>query len=111
MIDWNKITYDDLKSMQFESVDPEDAGFNRGSLHENTGAFRATPGQITAFGNTEEQNLLNIRKMIQEYIHAKIRDADNIYLVGVFDNSSGQASSMQRFNNVILTLSDGSYAA
>ncbi len=80
MIDWNIITYDDLKSMHFDSIDPEDSGFNRGSFHENAGAFRATPGQLRGLVNTEEKNLLDLRKAIQEYMHTKIKDAANIFV-------------------------------
>lgn len=79
MIDWSKITYDDLKLMKFESVDPEDAGLNRGSFHEITVAFRATPGQINGLVETEEQNLLQLRSKILKYLRAKNQDEANIY--------------------------------
>ena len=32
MINWNLIKYVDLKSMHFDSIDPEDSGIKRGSL-------------------------------------------------------------------------------
>ena len=81
MINWNIITYDDLKSMHFDSIDPEDSGIKRSSSYENAGAFRATPGQLKVLVDTEDQNILKLRRMIQDYMHEMIKDADNIYLV------------------------------
>lgn len=79
MIDWSIITYDDLKSMKFESVDPEEACIKKSFSRENVGAFRATPGQLEVLRNTEEQNLLELRKMIHKYLRDKNIDEANIY--------------------------------
>ena len=79
MINWNKIKYEDLKSMHFDSIDPEDSGIKSGSLYENVGAFRATPGQIGEIVDSEKQNILDLRKKILNYMHEKIKNAANIY--------------------------------
>ena len=79
MINWNLIKYVDLKSMQFESVDPEDSGSKSGLPYEKTGAFRATPEQIGEIVDSEKQNILDLRKKILNYMHEKIKNAANIY--------------------------------
>jgi hypothetical protein len=79
MIDWNNTKYEDLKSMHFDSIDPEDSGINRSSPYENVGAFRATPGQIKVLQGTEDKNILDLRKKILNHMHEKIKNAANIY--------------------------------
>lgn len=79
MIDWNLATYNDLKSIHFESIDPEDSNFNSGFSHKNVGAFRATQGQLKVLKDTGDQNTLQLRKKIQEYMHIKIKDTTNIF--------------------------------
>lgn len=80
MINWNLIKYVDLKSMHFDSIDPEDSGIKRGSLYENVGAFRATPGQIGEIVDSEKQNILDLRKKILNYMHENIKNENNIYV-------------------------------
>ncbi len=94
MIDWNSIKYDDLKSMHFDSIDPEDSVSRRASYERVSVSYRATPEKLAGWAHDEEANIRELRKNILKYMNKKFENNSNVFLKA--SNECGMTESQIR---------------
>lgn len=95
MIDWNTIKYNDLKSIHFDSIDPENSVNRSGASYERVSvSYRATPGEIPKLGHDDEANIRELRKKILKYMNKKFENNTNVFLKA--SNECGMTESQIR---------------